>query len=1361
VAKTIQIKIQAQADLKALKEVQAALGALGKTSGKGGSAGLVQQTQAAAKLAVANDKAAISNQRLAAAAAQANAAQGRAAAATSQAAAAQSRAALAALRLEQAQTRAAAATARASSGMAVLPRTIAGLSHEAAAFATSMLGVGTAMAAIGTGVELAQLGAQAALVEERFNGLAEAAGTTGDALMGALRAASGGEISDMNLQLAANRAQLLGVADSAEEMGVLMQIARDRAQAMGISTTQAFNDLVTGLGRGSALILDNLGIMVEVGEVNEAYAASVGKSVTALTEAEKKQALINAVISQGKDTIAATGGAVESTAGTFQALQANADNAKAAVGRVIGELLKVPAQVTTEILVKVTRNAELAAKAPGENRADIADAARTAKDYDQYRASIDKVNEGLRAQAQSARVAFAGVEPLTEAQFRYVKAQEAAKVPTEKAIANVQKLAGAFDIAAQVQDKTGNQELADDMVRIAALSPEAAHGVETLGRAFVAGQLSGEGFSGALRGLEGDQQAEAAAAALVTQRHGEQTAGTLQVADASIAAAQASRDAAAGSVEQAAASELAALQANAMTSALDQSVNAGLSAEAAAMRLAAQFGVSESAAIAAANAYYAARDAAAAFALVAGGLATFSGAAGLANQRSGERGGSGSAATDAARTRAQMAANEAARRAASATGGRAGGGGGGGARVSDEQKAGEQIASIAEKTAQRLIEIDQRAAEARAAAYRSLAAEILASSAAMVAQQEADDLDLVGASEEEAQRLMAREQAQAKARVAMSEAVAEARARAESDPALAEDVLKARQEQISAQQDLDQRYAERQAELAENPEALAALKTQYDEATAAISDQTAIQVELAEKKAADAAAAAVAEKDAVIKEAQAQASGVKGATDAQISAFNSWASGARAAADRVIAAMQDAGRAVASVPSPSGGSSGGGGGASAPSTGGGGGGGVSAKSGGGAVVAGGMVAMGALTPMAGQPDVEEAARRAQEILKPKPGASAPPAPAAPKGKGKGKAKGKGKGKAKGPSQADTDKELEATEKAIALLNAIAELRALLAEGAAPIDGKALERLAAEAKMALGATLARLIPLTEDQAEAAERYMDAASNAIGILSDVLSLRSELAEAHGPIDGRVLERLAEEARQALGALLARLLPATESLADRVGAYADAVGSAVSALVDTLKLRKELSDPALYQPIDPKLVDMLVRDADVVIAAMNKAAARYETKGLEAAQTFADALSSTYGAFHDALVFNQALTDSAFAFDPKAFAQFEKGVMATLDGTERLAARAAAIPEAHIARLDAVMATVGSTSEALIKLAAVPWADIPKAAGAFGGLGIGGGIGGTTINNTFHISGSDPNAIADTVVRRISSQIAGRRA
>lgn len=168
--------------------------------------------------------------------------------------------------------------------------------------------VGLAAQAVGAVGEMARASDASRRLEISFKNLAKEAGASGSEIMTRLQQASGGAISQYDLMLSANKAMMLGVASSADDMGKLMEIAMTRGQAMGLSTTQAFNDLVTGLGRGSALILDNLGIMVDADATNKAYAASVGKTVEQLTEQEKKQALVNATLKEatGSATVVAS-----------------------------------------------------------------------------------------------------------------------------------------------------------------------------------------------------------------------------------------------------------------------------------------------------------------------------------------------------------------------------------------------------------------------------------------------------------------------------------------------------------------------------------------------------------------------------------------------------------------------------------------------------------------------------------------------------------------------------------------------------------------------------------------------------------------------------------------------------------------------------------------------------------------------------------------------------------------------------------------------------------------------------------------------------------------------------------------------
>lgn len=199
--------------------------------------------------------------------------------------------------------------------------------------AAATVGVG-AIYELGSAVtELAAKAGQVQVLRQSFEGLASTAGQSSQAMIDALRNASAGMISDADLMLSANKAMMLGVADTAEEMASLLEVARSRGQAMGLSTAQAFNDIVTGLGRESALILDNLGIVVDLEGAMQTYAASLGKTVGALSQVERKQALVNEVMAQSASMNTAP---IDNAAASMQRMNAAIENAKVAMGELFG-----------------------------------------------------------------------------------------------------------------------------------------------------------------------------------------------------------------------------------------------------------------------------------------------------------------------------------------------------------------------------------------------------------------------------------------------------------------------------------------------------------------------------------------------------------------------------------------------------------------------------------------------------------------------------------------------------------------------------------------------------------------------------------------------------------------------------------------------------------------------------------------------------------------------------------------------------------------------------------------------------------------------------------------------------------------
>ena len=94
---------------------------------------------------------------------------------------------------------------------------------------------------------------------------------------------------------ATNKALAFGFDLSGQKLDKLMKMSAKTAMVMGTSVEKTFDDLVTGIARGSKMILDNLGIMVDITQINQNYADAIGKNVEMLTEQEKISALTDEV----------------------------------------------------------------------------------------------------------------------------------------------------------------------------------------------------------------------------------------------------------------------------------------------------------------------------------------------------------------------------------------------------------------------------------------------------------------------------------------------------------------------------------------------------------------------------------------------------------------------------------------------------------------------------------------------------------------------------------------------------------------------------------------------------------------------------------------------------------------------------------------------------------------------------------------------------------------------------------------------------------------------------------------------------------------------------------------------------------
>ncbi|QDG69429.1 hypothetical protein [Janthinobacterium tructae] len=131
---------------------------------------------------------------------------------------------------------------------------------------------------------------------------------------------------------------------------VLARIAQDAAVIGHLNSSDAFDRLVNGIARGNVLILRNIGINVNLQSAYRQMADELGKTTKELTENERVQARLNAVIDRGSD-IAGTYAASMDTAGKqITSMQRYVTDLKTRFGETFNEVLTVSVMALTRSL---------------------------------------------------------------------------------------------------------------------------------------------------------------------------------------------------------------------------------------------------------------------------------------------------------------------------------------------------------------------------------------------------------------------------------------------------------------------------------------------------------------------------------------------------------------------------------------------------------------------------------------------------------------------------------------------------------------------------------------------------------------------------------------------------------------------------------------------------------------------------------------------------------------------------------------------------------------------------------------------------------------------------------------------------
>jgi hypothetical protein len=169
----------------------------------------------------------------------------------------------------------------------------AGLGGLVAAYA----GAAATLFALQQGFSALRIASQSEQLFSGINQLSANIGESGPKILASITEITRGQIS---LASAAEKTNLaLSSGFGGEQIDKLAGIATKASRVLGRDLEDSFTRLIRGTTKLEPELLDELGIFTRIEPAVQAYAAQIGKSESSLTNFERRQAFLNAVIEEG------------------------------------------------------------------------------------------------------------------------------------------------------------------------------------------------------------------------------------------------------------------------------------------------------------------------------------------------------------------------------------------------------------------------------------------------------------------------------------------------------------------------------------------------------------------------------------------------------------------------------------------------------------------------------------------------------------------------------------------------------------------------------------------------------------------------------------------------------------------------------------------------------------------------------------------------------------------------------------------------------------------------------------------------------------------------------------------------------
>ena len=202
------------------------------------------------------------------------------------------------------------------------------------------IAAGTVSAALGgIALKLAIDAAPLVDLEKGFNAIAENAGRVGSEILKAMKDITAGTIRAADLMQLYNKGTTL-LGENFESIIPFMDQIIAQGAAIGLEPLQAVEDFTTGVARESKMILDNLGIIVNIQDATESYAKTLGKTATELSAVERQSAILAAAQSALEKTSKALPSLNEFASTSLNRLKVTMAETKDEIGKALVPALK-------------------------------------------------------------------------------------------------------------------------------------------------------------------------------------------------------------------------------------------------------------------------------------------------------------------------------------------------------------------------------------------------------------------------------------------------------------------------------------------------------------------------------------------------------------------------------------------------------------------------------------------------------------------------------------------------------------------------------------------------------------------------------------------------------------------------------------------------------------------------------------------------------------------------------------------------------------------------------------------------------------------------------------------------------------